>query len=258
MRIGYTLAMRQCRRCDLEVGEYRHTCEGCGQVFQAPSLRLAQASLTLALLSYPLVCVLGLGAITALVAIGLGMVALLRARGAVSEDSGKSSAIAGILLGAALPVISMVPTWPALSRDRQGHNEKLTIGDIRAVFQAEVQYSNANDGHYDTLECLAAPALCIPKYDPAKPAFLDALRAWTGLRNGYTLTFYPGPPPKGPRPAGTSPSSMSDYAYVAMPQVNSNWRSFCGDGTGRMCAIEGGAPPVVKDGRCPESCPDLR
>jgi hypothetical protein len=225
----------------------------------APKLGAAKASLVLGVASYPLLCAFGLGAFTALLAMALGILALVRAARAHSRE-GRGAAIGGILLGASCIGLVTVLTLPNLMASRMSANEAAAIGDIRTVIMAEVEYSKANGELYDTLECLAAPARCIPGFEATRPGFLAPELATARVKMGYTRTFHAGPAPEGGRPKGVSPTSMTSYAYVALPAspLSSGVRSFCGDVTGRLCANTDGSTPVVVGGQCAPSCPDLR
>jgi hypothetical protein len=252
--------MPTCKRCGFESAEVTLACQSCGQPFSAPDLRASRWSLMLGLASYPLLIVFGIGACAGLLAVAYGIVALVRARRAPAALGGRRSAVAGILLGGSCVALATVLVLPALIASRTQANEVATIGDIRTILQAEVQYSNVNGDSYDTLECLAAPARCIPGYDKAKPAFLPADLAAAHTKNGYLRTFHAGPASKGPRSKEMSPSSIATYAYVAVPASpgSTGVRSFCGDGSGRVCAMRDGSMPAVADGVCADSCPDLK
>jgi hypothetical protein len=210
--------------------------------------------LVLGAVSVPLLCAYGLGAITGFLAVVLGLVALGRSR------EGRGAAIGGIVLGGACAGLVALLTYPQVAASRLAHNQGAAITDVRSVIQAELEYSKVNGDHYDTLECLAAPARCIPGYDPAKPAFLAADLASARVKLGYVRTFHAGPAPEAGRGKGVSPTSMTAYAYVATPESpgSSGRLAFCGDVSGRVCATADGSTPAVVDGLCAASCPDLR
>ena len=67
-----------------------------------------------------------------------------------------------------------------------------TIGDIRTVISAEAAYQSANGGYYGPLECLAAPATCLPALLRADLPRARRSRRPT-VKNGYRRTFHPGP-----------------------------------------------------------------
>jgi hypothetical protein len=252
--------MAACKRCGLERTENTIACQGCGQPFPSPSLRAAKASLILGLLSIPLLCAMGLGALSGVLAVFFGILALVRAARTPSVESGRASAVWGILLGGSCAVLPVLLSWPALHASRVRENENATITEIRSVLEAELKYSAVNADLYDKLECLATPSRCIPGYDASKPSFLDAELAAATVKHGYTRTFH-GVPAPSDRPKGTSPSSLEAYAYVAMPASpgSTGERSFCGDQSGRVCSMEDGAsPPLTPNGECAPSCHDLR
>ena len=149
----------------------------------------------------------------------------------------------------------------SLGRARISSNEADAIRDIRSIIQAEHSYARTNGGFFDNLDCLGAPSSCISALPPDAPAFLGAETATVSTRSGYERTFHPGPAANiDPHPrSSVSPTSISSFAYVAVPeeaQVTGR-RGFCGDATGRICYTEDGSRPEPQDGHCPPSCIDL-
>ena len=139
--------------------------------------------------------------------------------------------------------------------------EASQIGDIRTVISAQNAYTSANGGLYEgRLACLSNPFTgCIPSYPSTSPTFLDSQLASLVTKGGYAHAFYPGPPPPAEEagqeagPVKTSPSSVTCFAYVAVPEKagETGVRSFCGDCTGVMgFRRDGGVPAGVKAGRC--------
>jgi hypothetical protein len=212
---------------------------------------LAIASLVLGVLSLPTCGLLGIGA---LVGIRLGIEALLKAKKAPHEFGGKGLAIAGIVTNVASLIIGIALFPRLLPRPHVEKNEEATLGDIRAVIEAEKAYRSANGGFYDTLDCLGAPTRCIPSYHG--PAFIDP--TLLQANHGYDRRFHAGPAPT-PRPGkGFSPSSLQSFAYVAVPISGSTGtRAFCGDSSSRICYTPGGSAPPVVDGQCASSCASL-
>ena len=150
--------------------------------------------------------------------------------------------IAGVIAAIAIP---------SLLRARVSANEAATIGDIRTVISAQSAYQSANQGLYDTMPCLATPANCIPNY--TGPTFIDPALASATLKNGYRRTFHPGPA-SGQRPSGTSPSSLDQWAYVAVPASNQTGvRAFCGDFSGIILFTPDGSEPPVSEGKCDQN-----
>jgi type IV pilus assembly protein PilA len=153
-------------------------------------------------------------------------------------------AIIGIIAAVAIP---------SLLRARITANEAAAIGDIRTVISAQVAYSTANGSFYERdLTCMTgAPggAVCIPGYPATAPTFVDNTIAALTTKSGYTrLTASTGPPPPAPVPLNISPSSVSSYAYGAVPvSLNkSGVRGFAGDTAGTVCFDPAGAlPPNV-------------
>jgi len=145
-------------------------------------------------------------------------------------------------------------------RRRVAASESAALRDLRSVLVAELRYSQLNAGHYDRIECLAAPARCLPRL-AAAPALLAANAFADETRGDYRFVFHPGPPPA----RGTvdekrvSPTSVAAFAYVAVPLTGQlRYRSFCTDSTERLCALASPDAPELKDGVCPLACLDLR
>lgn len=227
-----------------------------------PRRGYATASLVLGILGLPTVGLAGIGAMLGIV---LGVVGLVKARNAPEQYGGKGMAVAGIALSAlsilvmpfVLGIVAAIAI-PSLLRARVSANEAAAIADVRAVIVAEAGYRSLNGGYYDTLECVAQPALCIPGH--SGPALLEGPGATTGLKRGYERSFHAGPAPSDALPPTVSRSSLTSFAYVAIPSQpgHTGVRSFCGDASGRVCyKVDGSAPDVVA-GFCPEDCVTLR
>lgn len=225
---------------------------------------LAISALVLGILSGPLLCALGLGILTGLVGLVLGIVAIVKAAKAPREYGGQGMAIAGtVLCGLAVlvaPVMAAIAI-PSLLRARVSANEAATIGDIRTIMSGQAAYQSANGGYYDTLDCLSVPTRCIPNYSATGPTFLDPALARATVKTGYQRKFHPGPSAPGTRDTGlTSPSSLESWAYTAVPATTGQTgvRSFCGDTSGIVCSRTDGLQPEVKDGACAPGCTPLQ
>lgn len=160
-------------------------------------------------------------------------------------------ACAGIGIIAAIAI-------PSLLRARISANESAAIGDVRTVISAEAAYQTMNAGYYDTLECLGAPANCIPNYNG--PTFLDPMLASGADKTGYRRTFHAGASASGEEGADLrSPSSIRSFAYTAVPlSKQTGVRSFCGDSSGQVCYKVDGSEPDVVNGTCGEDCQSFR
>ena len=229
----------------------------------APRRGFAIASLILGILGLPTA---GLALVGAMLGVVLGVVGLVKARNAPTEYGGKGMAVAGI----ALCVISVVvmPFFlgiiaaiaiPSFLRARVSANESAVLGDVRSVVAAEAAYQSFNGGHYDTLECLQSPPRCVPGY--SGPALLGAELASMAPRHGYKRLFHAGPPPSlaaGSKPV--SPSSMTAFAYVAVPvhQGQTGVRAFCVDASADIRAQGDGEEPEIVDATCPADWAPLR
>jgi type IV pilus assembly protein PilA len=219
---------------------------------------LAIAALVLGILSFPLLCAFGAGIATAIVALVLGIVALVKVNRYPNQYGGKGMAIAGIATGGVVAL--MIPIWaaiaiPSLLRARIAANESAAKSDLRTVASAQAAYASQNGGYYDKLECLANPQKCVPGVASGFP-MIDGALASPVQRSGYTRELFLGPPPGGGDRSQISPSSATRFAYVAVPALpgRSGIVSFCIDDTGVLRAdSKGERMPSIIDGRCPES-----
>ena len=190
----------------------------------------------LTLLGVVFVPFLGVVAVFAVLGIVCGLVGL---RSRVQ----RGRAIAGMLCCVLSPFV-----WtPPLHGPRWQVHESATLGDVRTVISAQAAYAASNAARYGPMECLSKPSACIPGYQEIAPTFLDSKLASGHPKSGYNRTFLPGPAAQ-----GLSPSSMSSFAYVAVPIIpgESGIRAFCGDASGMICATKDGSMPLVRDGRC--------
>lgn len=127
------------------------------------------------------------------------------------------------------------------------------IGDVRTVISAEAAYQSANQGYYDTLQCLAGPSACIPGYARSAPTFIEADFVSPGVRNGYRRRFDAGAPApaRNVGPGKASRSSLMSYAYWAIPDPAApGLHAICGDGGGIVCEMAGATAPPTR-GECP-------
>jgi hypothetical protein len=177
----------------------------------------------------------------------------------LSQGSGATAVIIGVVLVfVAIVSVGMVAAIaiPSLLRARVSANESGAIGDLRSVVSAEHTYASSNMGYFGQLECLAQPTQCIPGYPATAPVFLDP-SFLTSPRRGYEFRFVPGPPapPEALQSGQASPTSLSEWAYVAVPikPGQTGVRSFCADKSGMLCFRADGDPPDASAGACPVS-----
>jgi type IV pilus assembly protein PilA len=253
-----------CQHCGATNAPSVAFCARCGQRLASagagPRTRLATTAMVLGIISYPLICAVGLGFLTALAAIVCGIVALVKTNRDPQQFGGKPSAISGLVLGGL--VFILIPVWgivaaiaiPSLLRARISANEAAAVGDIRTVVSAQAAYASANGGYYDKCECLAQPQRCIPGYGTSSPVMLDAALANTGPRRGYEFELHLGPAAPVDSAGAVSPSSVTSFAYVAVPMQagRTGIRSFCGDAGGLVRLSPDGDAPTIVDGKCPE------
>jgi hypothetical protein len=145
-----------------------------------------------------------------------------------------------------------------LKRSMISANEVVARGEIRTVVSAQVGFRGASGGAFGEMRCLARPAECIPGY--TGPRFLDEELASAVEKDGYRRQFHAGPRMAGASSKAASSPLLKAFAYTAVPLRvgETGQRSFCGDSTGRVCALASGAPPAVTAAACPASCPDLK
>lgn len=255
-----------CPQCQLPNPVGTSYCARCGAPLQAAqrppmggmvaaageSKGMAITALVLGILSPLLACV-GVGFVTALVAVILGIVAMVKANKAPGVYGGKGLAIAGTILGGltlvALPIVAAIAI-PSLLRARVSANEAMAIGDIRTVISAEAAYQASSGGAYGTLECLGTPASCISNF--TGPVFIDPTLASGAPKGGYRRTFHPGPPAA----SAMTQSGLNTFAYTAVPLEpnRTGVRGFCGDSSGRICQTMDGTEPQVVNGECAPDC----
>jgi hypothetical protein len=178
----------------------------------------------------------------------------VRARGRAAREAKDAAGqqLAGLAMAASALgfLLAMMPL--SASSPHPGRSESVVIGDVRTVLSAQAAYQAANGGFFDSrLDCLRAPAGCIPAYPATGPRFLDETLSRLGPKSGYARSFVPGPPAEGD-PAVVSRSSTGSYAYVAVPTEPgySGVRGFCGDSSGVLCFTTDGRAPGVAAGRC--------
>jgi type IV pilus assembly protein PilA len=172
--------------------------------------------------------------------------------------------VAAVVLVLVVPIIGIIAAIaiPSLLRARVAANEASAIGNVRTVISAQAAYQSANQGFYEgRWECLSSAQTCIPGY--TGPTFLDGT-FFGAPRAGYVHELHGGGPAAGAK--GTSPSSTDAFAVIAYPVTpgKTGVRAFCGDSSGRVCAIVNGQKDELVTGsgesgvRCADSCLELR
>jgi type II secretory pathway pseudopilin PulG len=163
-----------------------------------------------------------------------------------------------------IPIIGIIAAIaiPSLLRARVAANEASAIGNVRTVVSAQAAYQSANQGFYEgRWECLSSAQTCIPGY--TGPTFLDTA-FFAAPRAGYVHELHGGAPAAAAK--GTSPSSTDAFAVIAYPVApgKTGVRAFCGDSSGRVCAIANGRKDELVTGsgesgvRCADACLELR
>jgi hypothetical protein len=135
-----------------------------------------------------------------------------------------------------------------------GDPASVAVSEIRTMQRAQAVYSGLNEGYYDRLECVLAPANCIRNGDGRNNAVLLDPRFKDIERNEFLYQLYLFGPPA-VRSDTASPTSMRGYAYRAVP-VGGVGTAYCGDETGMICSFD--AQTFASDrgngGRCPNVC----
>lgn len=167
-----------------------------------------------------------------------------------------------------LPILALVAALPASGQEQRLDAEtlrardRMALLDVRTVLTAARDFAGWNGGYFRELRCLTRPESCLPAFPADRAAFLDPTHDWLATRLGYVRRFHPGPPvDEGVRiRAQSSPGSLRSFAFTLVPERpgETGLRAFCGDASGKLCAIVSGAEPPVKDGRCGPPCKELK
>jgi uncharacterized membrane protein YhaH (DUF805 family) len=200
------------------------------------------------------------------------VVYLLAAKGREGAASAPATMPVPVIVVLIVALVLVVPMMigivaaiaiPSLLRARVAANEASAIGNVRTVIAAQAAYQYANQGFYEGRgECLSGPQACIPDY--TGPTFIDAALL-AGPRSGYIHELHGGAPAAAAK--GISPSSTDAFAVIAYPVEvgKTGVRAFCGDSSGRVCAIASGQRDELLAGspgqsglQCAEACGALR
>jgi TPR repeat protein len=161
----------------------------------------------------------------------------------IERDPEKALAMArtacdqGLEVGCAL-VPSLEEAMEHFKRGRRFGHEADAIGQLRTLISAQGAYQEVNHGWYDAkIGCLQQPGACLSGY-PSDGAKLLPADFEPDDRKGYSFKLIAGPPPEETLAPGASRSSVTCYAYVAIPSGTEvvGARSFCGDSSGIICA----------------------
>ena len=111
---------------------------------------------------------------------------------------------------------------PSLLRARVAANEAAMIGNARTVISAQQAFHSVA-GKYGAIQCLKAPASCIPNYPPGGPVFLSDDFARPGA-SGYEQEIVH--------------DSEEGFVYLATPLTpgTTGIRTFCADARGMVCS----------------------
>jgi hypothetical protein len=172
-----------------------------------------------------------------------------REQEAARQAAGSTGLLAMGTAAAAVPPIGICAAvvfvmMSSSGSPKQARDEPSALAEVRAVAAAERAFADLDDGRYAAIECLAAPAGCLPGFPPTATAFLPERLVGAGPRHGYRFAFHPAPP---------STKRLGSWAFVAAPE-GGDGRWLCADAGGRVCAGMGRPPKVLAEGRCPASC----
>ena len=129
------------------------------------------------------------------------------------------------------------------------------LADASKILSAQERYAYANGGYFDSnMQCLVAPARCIPGYAGDGETFLAADAAFLSPIHGYVRTLHTSPALDTAivERARVSPTSVEGVAYTAVPAMTEarGLRALCVD-LDLACYASDGILPPVTDGRCP-------
>ncbi len=140
--------------------------------------------------------------------------------------------------------------------------ERMALLDVRTILMAGRQFAGWNGGYFGELRCLTAPESCLPAFPKDEAPLLDPTHDWLAPRLGYVRKFHPGPPAdeEARLRVSAAAGSLKSFAFTVAPEKpgQTGIRAFCGDSTGKVCAMAKGEEPPVKDGRCASPCQELK
>ena len=125
---------------------------------------LALAAMIIGIASFPLLCLLGLGVLTGILAVVLGIIALVSINKNPTQG-GKGLAITGIVTGGIAVVLTpllIAILLPSLGKARELSQRSVCAANIRGIMQSMVVYSSDNSDYYPYLgpsRIAAQPAL---------------------------------------------------------------------------------------------------
>ncbi len=140
--------------------------------------------------------------------------------------------------------------------------ERMALLDVRSVLMAARQFAGWNGGYHGEIRCLTAPEQCQPDLAKDQAPLLDPTHDWLATRLGYVRKFHPGPPAdeEDRIRVRAATGSLRGFAFTVAPEKPgvTGLRAFCGDSSGKVCAMADGTEPPVKEGRCAAPCKELK
>jgi len=139
-----------CPKCGKENPDDAQLCHSCSSVLtstptQAPSLGVKTSGLAIAALVLGILSFFTLG-LTAIPAIILGIISLVRIEKSGGRITGRGFAIGGIVVPVlAVPVFLMIILMPALQRAREQGRRAACLNNLRQLTLAWIMYADEND-----------------------------------------------------------------------------------------------------------------
>ena len=153
---------------------------------------------------------------------------------------------------ASAPTLSETRTLEDVIREATGAPDAGQLGAADIVLEmhryaaAQADYASANSGFYDRTECLVEGALCIPGHPSSGRCATRFVPAGEPWRLRVSACTWAAPPEE--RPAGASPTSVLEYAYVARP-VRPGGMAYCIGSADRLCVFASDETPAIEGGR---------
>jgi hypothetical protein len=169
-----------------------------------------------------------------------------------SEREVTSPVRIGIAAVAALAIVAGAGFWSMVVWGATGAEVAHARYAVQAVMAAQVKYAAANHGLYaPRIDCLSRPAACgVSVAKSPLPASVDMV-----LEHVSDHEYVP---------VETGPGVISGYVYLAAPARRAPWwarytlvalpLAFCGDHTGRVCALPASYRLPAGAKACPPGC----
>lgn len=130
------------------------------------------------------------------------------------------------------------------------------LTELETFDMGQAAYAQLNSGYHDRLECLVSAGGCIPGGVMRGPVLPE--RYLEPVRLGYEFKLRLGSPPE-TRGAEVSATSVTSYAYVALPAAGAadTW-GYCVSSGPVICRFDASVPIAAPPGQCPAECEFVR